>query len=161
MTLVSFSGMHAGATHAFEFCEVSSFCWARFPLCLLPCTVLSAECGRRFWPGLVELLLLSSLSQARLLLARDYATSYLATSTHPVGNNGSLSTVNKKNADQSKIFMGSFPIPSRLVPPRCAWRGMPSTVLFWRNKLFNFFARIVVKTILSQRQQLENRIEVS
>ena len=45
--------------------------------------------------------------------------------THPVGYSGSLSTVNetncnKKNSDQSKILMSSFPIPSRLVPPRCA-----------------------------------------
>ena len=37
-----------------------------------------------------------------------------------------------------KNLMSSIPIPFRLVPPRCAPRGMPSLVLFWRNGLFTF-----------------------
>ena len=46
--------------------------------------------------------------------------------------------------------MSSCPIPFRLVPPRCAWRGMPSPVLFWRNGLFNFFAWLAVWTIFDR-----------
>ena len=46
-----------------------------------------------------------------------------------------------KRRQIKKILMSSFPI---LVPPRCAWRGMPYTVLFWRNRLFNLFAWLVV-----------------
>ena len=70
----------------------SSFCWMRFPLYLLLCTAFQlnaavfadlalylAVCGLCL--GLVELSCSRSLSlsQARLLLARDSATSYLAT----------------------------------------------------------------------------------
>ena len=97
MTLVSFSGMHARcSSHAFDFCgtvflldDVSSL--------LIAVHSLSAQCGSVFVDlalyfavgglclGLVELscsrsLSFSlSLSQARLLSARDSAKSYLAT----------------------------------------------------------------------------------
>ena len=46
--------------------------------------------------------------------------------------------------------MSSFPIPFRLVPPRCAWRGMPSPVLSCRNRLINFFAWLAEKTIFDR-----------
>ena len=45
-------------------------------------------------------------------------------STHPVGHSGSPSAVNETNRNKMKItktnLMNSFPIPFRLVPPRCA-----------------------------------------
>ena len=72
-------------------------------------------------------------------------------SAHTVGHSGSPSTVNETNCNKKKItlknHMSSFPIPFRLVPPRCAWRRMPYPVLFWRNRLFNLFAWLVVETI--------------
>ena len=38
-------------------------------------------------------------------------------------------------------------IPFRFVPPRCAWRGMPYPVLFWRNRLFISFAWFMMETV--------------
>ena len=56
----------------------------------------------------------------------------------PVACSGSLSTVNATNCNKKKItqnfLMSSLPIPFRFDPPRCAWRGMPYLVLFWRKR---------------------------
>ena len=67
-------------------------------------------------------------------------------STPSVGYSGSLSTVNETNCNKKKIKknMNSLPIPFRLVPPRCAWRVMPSTILTWMDRLFNLFSWFVV-----------------
>ena len=75
-------------------------------------------------------------------------------STLPVGCNGSVWT--KRNQLQQKFFssiwnlMSSFPVPFRLVPPWCAWRGMPSSVLILMDRLFNLFSWFVVQTIFHQ-----------
>ena len=45
--------------------------------------------------------------------------------------------------------MTSLPIPSRLVPPRCALRRMPSLVFFW-NGFFILFAWLAVETIFDR-----------
>ena len=69
-------------------------------------------------------------------------------SAPPVGYNGSLSTVNETNCNKKEIptifFLSSLPIPFRLVPPRRAWRWMPSSLLAWMETLFSLFSWSVV-----------------